>query len=223
MNTRSVSAAIGLGLALALASGCSGDSDKKNDGGGGVGGNRDSGSGRDLPIGRDSGSGQTCTYAGQTYQQGESFIYNCVRFTCQGGNNVVQTGGAPCADARSGTDAAGGSDGRRSDGGDAARDGAPEAAGGQDARPPLDTEPVDVGTEPDARPPALDADPEDSAPPEPDLPVAPLTCKDSVTGQEYGLYVQFACGCRICECNPNSTGTGTIINVVKDNCAIDAG
>ena len=234
MNTWRVCAAIGLGLTFALASGCSSDSDKKNDGGGG----RDTGSGRDQSIGRDTTSGDQCEYKGQTYQPGETFTYNCVRLRCEGGgNDVVQIGGSPCTDG--GPDTRSGSDvpvapevGRA----DAGRDVAPAETGRQDVRPPVDAQAIDVepraDTAPreDTQPPKADTSvpAEDTAPPRvdvatEDLPALPLTCKDGTTGQEYGLYVQFQCGCRTCECDPNSAGTGTIINVVADNCAVDAG
>ena len=144
MNTWRVCAAIGLGLTCAIASGCSSDSDKKNDGGGG----RDTGSGRDQSIGRDTISGESCEYRGQTYQQGETFTYNCVRFRCEGGNDIVQISGSPCTDGgaghASGQRRAGRSRSRRADAADAGRDVAPVETGRQDVRPPVDAQAIDV-------------------------------------------------------------------------------
>ena len=129
MNTWRVCAAIGLGLTFAIASGCNSDSDKKDAGTGG----RDGSAGRDVPIGRDSTSGQACVYQGQTYEPGETFTYNCVRFRCEGGNNIVQTGGSPCSDGgpdtRPGSDVPVVPEVGRADAADAGRDVAPVETG----------------------------------------------------------------------------------------------
>jgi hypothetical protein len=220
MNTWSARAAIGLGLTLAIASGCSGDSDKTNDGG-----NRDAGFKRDLPIGRDTTSGQPCVYDGQTYQPGESFTYDCVRFTCQGGNNVIQIGGSPCSDGgpdtRPANDVLVNPD-RPADDGDGNRDVAPAEAGRSDIGPPVDVGELDVGTPDDTAPPEVDtATLADTAPPtgdvaSEDLP-PPVQC--IYGGQKYGVGVPFACGCNTCTCDD----TGTVVLVTHNDCTIDAG
>jgi hypothetical protein len=218
MNTRRVSAAMGLGLTLVLASGCSGDSSKKDAGTG----NRD-GSGRDLSIGRDTASAGSCEYGGQTYQPGESFTINCVRYTCQGDNNVTASG-TPCFDAgpdtRRASDAPVGSEVGRAD---TARDVTPAEAGRPDVTPPLDAEAIDAEAREDTTPPHTDtAVPgEDTAPTTPDVGtedlVPPVQC--TYGGQKYGVGVTFQCDCNTCKCDD----TGAVVLVTHDDCTIDAG
>jgi hypothetical protein len=232
MKTRRVCAALGLGLAFAIASGCSSGSDKKD---GGTGG-RDFGFGRDVPIGRDTTSGQPCEYRGQIYQPGETFTDNCVRYRCEGGNFIVQIGGSPCSDGgpdtRAGSDLPVGPEVGRTDAtgaADAGRDLAPVETGRPDARPPVDVGAVDVepreDTTPreDTAPPKTDtAVPEaDTAPPAPDVApeeVAP-TVQCTYGGQKYGVGVTFSCDCNTCKCD----STGTVVLVTNNDCTIDAG
>lgn len=213
MKTWRACAAIGLGLSLA-AFGCNGGSDTKTDGGGG---NRDATVKRDVAAKADAGP--TCVFDGTTYQYGETFTKDCVRFTCLGGTNVSSSG-SPCTDGSAdqrrdaGPDSATGSD-ARTDGADApvVRDSAGIEVETRDTRP------VEVGGLDGT--PAVDAEPEDSAAPTPDLPAPadlPPVVQCTYQGQKYGVGVPFPCECNTCKCD----GTGTIVLVTNRDCTIDA-
>ena len=250
MNTLRAFATIGLGLSLALGSGCKSDSTSgKKDVGPGTPDTRRNNNNDGPNINPNPDTGGPCVYNGTTYQPGQKFTLNCVTFTCVGGSNVTGTGTA-CSDAGPPTtdvaripdaptnrDTTVPADTRPVDSGPAidvttSKDTQPSEAGKldvggnkdttiPDALVRLDTTPA----EPDLAEPDLGVS-EDVAPPEPDLPVqddvaVAVTCTYTA-GQTYGLGVQFPCGCKTCECDLNvSTGTG-IINVVADNCAVDA-
>lgn len=223
MKTWRACAAIGLGLSLA-AFGCNGGSETKTDGGGGK---RDAGVKRDVAIGADAGP--PCVFDGTTYQPGESFTKDCVRFTCLGGNSVSSSG-SPCTD--------GSADQRRDAGPDAATgsDARTDTATGSDARTDTadgpgvrdtaglevesrDTRPVEAGGLDTT--PAVDTGLEDTAAPTPDLPAAadlPPVVQCTYLGQKYGPGVPFACECNTCKCD----NTGTIVLVTNHDCSVDA-
>jgi hypothetical protein len=223
MNTWRVCAAIGLGMSLAIAAGCSSSSSPgKNDGGG----SRDTN--RDTSIGnRDTGA--ACTANGQTYQPGESFTNNCVRYTCVSGTNFTVSG-SPCVDAitptndtRTVNDLSSGPEAGRADAGDAAgnRDVSPVETARQDTVRPVDVEPTDVQPREDVARPGPEVEPGvDLGPPGPDvtqdLP-PPVQC--TYGGQKYGAGVSFPCDCNTCKCD----NTGTIVAVTSNDCTIDAG
>ena len=96
MNTLRTWAVVGMGLSLAFAASCG--SDNKNDKTDGSA-RRDVGSNRDTPLGQDTSSSQGCEVNGTTYQPGQSFTLNCVKYTCQGDGNVTSNGTSFCTDA----------------------------------------------------------------------------------------------------------------------------
>jgi hypothetical protein len=213
-----------MGLALCWASvGCSSSSDSgKNDGGV----KRDTGGNRDVPYygGRDT-AGSTCTaYDGTVYQSGQSFTINCVRYTCQG-NDDVTSSGSPCSDGSA--DLRGNADASRDlPAGNDARADAGDVPGNRDAAPDSgnrDTTPGEVAAIDTlvAEVLAVDVYPADVIPPGPDVtaPVdeaPPVQC--TYLGQKYGVGVPFACDCNTCKCD----GTGTIVLVTNFTCGVDA-
>jgi hypothetical protein len=218
MNTWRVCAAIGLGMSLAIAAGCSSNSSPgKNDGG-----SRDTNRGN-----RDTGSGSVCTNNNQTYQTGESFTNNCIRYTCVSGTNFTVSG-LPCVDAlaptndtRTVNDLPSGPEAGRADAGDAAgsRDVPPVETARQDTVRPVDVEQTDVQLREDVAVP--DVGPGiDLGPPGPDVVQdAPLPVQCIYGGQKYGAGVSFPCECNTCRCD----NTGTIVAVTSNDCTIDAG
>ena len=247
MNTLRVCATVGLGLSLALGSGCKSDSTtsgKKDSGPSGPDTRRTDGPPNTNPQ---ADGPSDCVYNGTSYRPGQTFTINCVTFTCQSGGTVTGKGTACSPDAGPIRDAAPTPDLPTNRDTVAPEDARPVDSGpATDSTANKDTQPSEAGTVkdvggkdtvpdvlvPDTTPTPRDlAEPdlagsEDVAPPTPDLPVqdeaaVAVTCTYTA-GQTYGLGVQFPCGCKTCECDLHvSTGTG-IINVVADNCAIDA-
>jgi hypothetical protein len=219
MNTLRAWAVIGLGLSLAFASGCSSSNDGKKDAGRDVGGNRDTPFNTNTST--NTNTNTPCTYNGTTYQSGQTFTINCVRYTCQGNNNVTAVG-SPCSDAgptttpdtRLGPDLAAPTDTARpvdtvtpvdTAGG---RDVQPSEAGRQDTAKPLDVGAPDVAV------------PADTAPPAPDLAAPadlPIVCTNG--GTSYSPGEQYAPDrCNTCVCL--SSGDFACTNRV---CVVDAG
>ena len=237
MNTLRACAVFGLGLSLAFAYGCSSDStpNAKRDGsaGGGRGGGGGGGNGGSNPATTNT----PCTNNGTTYQPGQYFTNNCVKWTCVSGTTFTSTG-SPCSDAGPITP----TDTRVNQDlpvvPDAGRDvsvpdvSAPVDQGGKDVSPteagkrdtvvPLDTVPLDTGA-PDL------VIPKDTASPTPDLPIvvadvaviinldAPPVVQCSYHGQKYPVG-DFACDCNTCTCEIG----GTITPVTTNDCTIDA-
>ncbi len=233
MNTLRVCATVGLGLSLVLGIGCSSSSKSGNADGSTRDTRRSDGPQSYFGPDTTTTSAQACTTLdGTKVQPGKSIVIDCVTWTCVSGTNFNGTG-TSCADAGRTTDVAVKRDtaspaDARPDEAGVASDG-----GGKDTQPGLDvggkdTSLPEVSIPLDTAPPELDvAVVEDTAQPEPDLPVLvddtapPVTCTYA-TGQTYGLGVQFPCGCKTCECDVNVSSGSGIINIVADNCAVDA-
>jgi hypothetical protein len=179
MSTMRFCAAVGLGLSLAIVAGCSDSkSSDKNDGG-----RKDASR---SPDGKRDVS-EPCVIGGVSYQPGQTFVNNCVTYTCVGGSNFTSKGSACPADAGPASpdapvskDTPGGKDSSVSEAG--FDSGASEAGGNKDAFAD------EVGKKKDATPDQIvknnDAAPvdlqviedlallvEDTAPPAPDLPL----------------------------------------------------
>jgi hypothetical protein len=72
--------------------------------------------------------GVPCNFNGTTYQPGQSFTFNCIRYTCISGTNLLSTG-TPCMDAASGGGGKPGTGGAPGTGGIPATGGAPGTGG----------------------------------------------------------------------------------------------
>ena len=218
MSTLRSRAAIGLGLSLAFASACnSSSSNGKKDGG------RDGN--RDTPFNTNTNTSTntatTCTYNGTTYNLGQSFTDNCVRYTCAG--TTFTSSGSPCpSDAGPNTtpDTRPGRDGPAPNDTRPAEVAAPVDLGNRDVTPAetgkRDTQaPLDVVSPADTAPPAVD-----TAPPSPDVPSpvdVPVVCTNAGTDYNPGdSYQPDTCNTCIC------LGTGDFACTHK-TCNLDAG
>jgi hypothetical protein len=213
---------MGLALSLAFGSGCSDSNSGKTDGST----RRETGGNRDTASNPNADGAGPCDIFGTTYPVGQSVTVNCVRYTCQGNDNVTSSGtactdtGPAVADTRPAPDAspppadvAPPVDGGPPVDTGGGRDVAPGEAGKRDSLPPVDTGAVDGGEREDT-PPDLTPVGKDTAPP---ADVAnPVTC--SYGGRNYNPGDEFPCDCNTCIC----TSSGGIRSLTSVVCGVDA-